>query len=481
MSVFVDLSSISDTSSATQDLFSISWNDGAISQGATSTLVTNVGTINVAKVIYPNTTGGSVGVASADRLVTLVNTSAGDNWDFPILITPMDASVNSIEPYTGMGNNVKGNGLTFSDNANKIIHVVYDTSQCLGAGIALRDAANNPIATPNCVVLYHELSHAFHFAINQDPFMPNGICSGNSSDEPGAETDENVLRAELGLCARDVCNHDGGCGSGDSCGGSATPNGPPISGGGSASGTSGGSTGCFIVSASTGSTQSNEVVRLRELRDRISSLSNLSAQLIDGIYLEYFQFSPGIADEIGGSFAAREAVRRMIVRPLFAWYSLAEAVGLNWGDSIAVSHAAQEVLDACPRSLGQFVVLPVLEAIRSGSPLPMMAPRQLDEYLPVIREAVQLPLAHWAIMDPLMRAWSVTSRHLDVLDEVGQWLGNAPIEQFNPPSDPKLCDKELETLGGFLDFHPKARAMLGVRLAKAWPEAADSLKRHNFV
>lgn len=476
MSVFLDLSSISDTSNGTQDLFSISWNDTHLNQGATTTIATSAGTINVAQVLYPAQDPTSAGKGSADRLFTLVNTSTGLNWTSPILITPMDTAVNSTNPYNG--DDMTGNGETFIDSAHPVIHVCYDTNQCNQAGIAAFDTGNNPIATPNCVILYHELSHAYHYAINQIPYEPGMICSGNSSDEPAAETDENVMRTELGLCLRDVCNHDVQCSSGDSCGGSATPGGPPITGSGS-SGPGGG--GCFIVSAATGSPHSREVMQLRQLRDRISVLSSLSAQLIDGVYLEYFKFSPGIAKEISRNYAARIAARRVIVRPLFAWYTLATTLGLDWNNRVAVNVAAQNLLDACPRSLAKSVVGPILGAIQSGSPLPAVAPAHLRRYLPRVRQAMQLPLARWAILDPLVRAWTLTTRHADVVREVAEWMANAPLERFTPPRDPQSLDKEIETLAGFLGFQPALRAQLGTRLAKAWPQGAGSLQRHGFI
>jgi hypothetical protein len=474
MSLFVDLSSISDTSTATQDLFSISFNDGNLTQGAHTTVKTNIGTINVAQVNYTSVTTGK---ASADRLFTLVNTSSGLSWAFPIVITPIDGSLHSTNPYTG--DPIKGNGETSLDTAvtPNVIHVCYDTSQCAGAGIAGFDTGNNPIATPNCVILYHELSHAFHRAINQHPF-PQTACPGDTTDEPAAEIDENVMRTELGLCQRDVCNHGGTCGAGNACGGSAFPGGPPLGGGATSTGSGGG--GCFIVSAATGSSQSVEVVRLRKLRDRISAVSGLSAQLIDGVYLEYFQFSPGIAAEVEQDLFARMGMLRAVVRPLLAWYTLAGTLGLEFDDRDAVSRRAQDLLDACPRFLG-IRIRPLLEAIRSGGPLPANAPQALLAFLPRIREAVRLPLASWAILDPLIRAWTLTTRHLDVLSEVAEWLAAAPLEKCAPPSDPELLDQEIATLAGFLGFQPTARFPMGMRLATAWPEASDSLKRHAFL
>src|SRR5260221_145191 len=136
------------------------------------------------------------------------------------------------------------------------------------------------------------------------------------------ETDENVLRAQLRLCLRDVHSHDGGCGGGSDCGGSAgnADGGPPAGG---CANPSGG--GCFIVSATTGSPASIEVTHLRHLRDRVAAASGLAAKLIDAIYDEYYQFSPGIAANLEQDAVARNAVLRIVVRPLLAWYTLAGA------------------------------------------------------------------------------------------------------------------------------------------------------------
>jgi len=81
----------------------------------------------------------------------------------------------------------------------------------------------------------------------------------------------------------------------------------------------------------------------------------------------------------------------------------------------------------------------------------------------------------------LTRAWTLTTRHVDVLGEVSEWLATAPLEGFTPPSCAKRLEVELGALAGFFDFHPNARRQLGARLGAAWPQAAESLKRHGFM
>jgi hypothetical protein len=436
MSVFLDQSGLSSTGFG--NLYTISGQDG----GLGDTPVPTDPTVN--QITYVETPGQP---ATADRLNTLVNT----NFGTPIVVSALN---DGTDPITGIDlTSVAGETYVDSSSGSPVIRVVYDASQCLGAGFFVFDTGGNHITFPNPVILYHELSHAFRVATGTT--QPN--------DEIPAETDENVLRAQLGLCLRDVNNHGGGCGPGDDCGGSSNGN------------------GCFIVSATTGSSESIEVIRLRQLRDRVAAASSLAAQLIDVIYSEYYQFSPGIAANLQQDSVARMAVLWIVVRPLLAWYNLAGTLALDQAGQNAVNHAAQDLFNACPPYLGGSSIAALLESIRSGEPLPADVPKLLLDFAPRIQDAARLRFASWAILDPLVRAWSSSASHLDVVDEVAQWLATAPIEALAPPSDPELLNLELSSLAGFFGFRPTAREQLGLRLAASWPDTASALERHGFV
>ena len=240
----------------------------------------------------------------------------------------------------------------------------------------------------------------------------------------------------------------------------------------------GGGISCFIVTATTGSPKSVEVKRLRNLRDRVSTMSRLGAQLIDAIYDEYYQFSPAIAAKLQQDAVAKEAVLQNVVRPLLAWYTLAGTLGLEQADQETIDRAAQDVLDACPQQLGGRMIIGLLEAIRAGEALPAStSPVLLD----LSSRITQLPLASWAILDPLIRAWRSATEQLDVVDEVAQWLACAPLEALTPSSDPNSLDVELGVLAGFLNFRPTIRPQLGKRLLAAWPDAAVALEQAGFV
>ena len=238
--------------------------------------------------------------------------------------------------------------------------------------------------------------------------------------------------------------------------------------------------GCFIVSATTGSSQSEEVNNLRALRDRVSGASRLGGQLIDVIYREYYQFSPNIAAELQQDGIARVLVLSAIVRPLLAWYSLAGTLALEQSNEQAVRQATGAVSSACPTYLGGASIVSLLEAIRAGEALPPNSHPLLLEFASRMQGAAPLPFAAWAILDPLIRVWRSATDHLDVVDEVAQWLATAPLEALAPPSDPELLELELGVLASFFDFRPAARRQLAARLSAAWPAEVGALNRAGF-
>jgi len=230
---------------------------------------------------------------------------------------------------------------------------------------------------------------------------------------------------------------------------------------------------CFIVTAATGSSQSEAVVRLRALRDRVRATSILGGQLIDAVYSEYEQFSPRLATEIERDVLPREAVLQAVVRPLLAWYQLAGI--LAFGDPGGES-AAQELRDACPRGLAA-LVLPVLSALRRGGDWPGHTPSDVLELAPRLADFQLVP---WAILDPLDRAWRSSCDELDLAKEVARWMATAPVELVASPMTPPSLVAELQVLSGFFDFEPSARRQLGERLRLAWPAAEESLERAGF-
>lgn len=241
--------------------------------------------------------------------------------------------------------------------------------------------------------------------------------------------------------------------------------------------------GCFIVSATTGSSESVEVNRLRALRNRVAAQSGLADQLIELIYQDYFEFSPAIAAELEQDSLAQKVVLWTVVRPLLAWYSLAAVLALEPDNQAAVEEAVRVLREACPQELGDTPALGLLQALVTGRALPENSPELLREFAPSIRRAAGLRFASWAILDPLTRLWRSVSAAapMDVCEEVAQWLSSAPLEAVRLPEDPALREMELAALACLFEFCPAERWQLGERLASAWPQACAALAQAGFV
>lgn len=178
------LSKLANSGAATVDLFTIVRCDAALG--------IDPATNEVDRVAYVKTSSG----AGQDRIEALVQ-SAGN--------VVISAVPNGTTIPDGSGGSIPINlvgGATYPPDASGLIQVAY----CFDNAMFGFDTAGNQISLPRSVILFHELSHAFHRA--------NG--SFNAADpEFQAITDENAYRAQVSLPLRDPTNHNGGQGAGD--------------------------------------------------------------------------------------------------------------------------------------------------------------------------------------------------------------------------------------------------------------------------
>ncbi|MBA5605225.1 hypothetical protein H3H36_07630 [Duganella sp. FT3S] len=464
MTIFLDLAG--QTATAFNNFDVVSGQSGGVG------LLDVVGDATMKQLTYDDVSGQ---LPTADRLSALANTDFGA----PIIVTALNGGN---DPYKG--NDITGNAQAYTDHSpgHLVIRIVYDVSQCCGKGIVARNNNGDNITVPNPVLLYHEMAHVF-LEVNHQPDVESSVIG-----------DENVLRAQLGQCLRNVNDHEGGCGDGSDCGGNdgGPDSGPPP--GGCAAGTT---TVCFVVSAATGSAQSDEVHALRQLRARVAARSVLAARLIDVVYAEYAQFSPAIANRIEGDVLARRAVLLAVVRPLLAWYSLAGALAFD-GRGEASRRAARALAAACPRYVGSALLVEMLDALATGRALPAAASPLLRGLGPELRTASSLRCARWAVFDPLARAWRAAAgganaahgaHPVDVVEEVAQWLAQAPLELvpcIAPRNDgvasrAGASDEDWLALASLFGFQPSALRTLGTRLAAAWPQADAMLARCGYL
>lgn len=239
---------------------------------------------------------------------------------------------------------------------------------------------------------------------------------------------------------------------------------------------------CFIVSATTGSPESAENMRLNMMRDRMMKSTQIGGALLEAIYADYYSFSPAIARELDADLALRDGVLKLIVRPLIAWYGLVESLVLDSRDERAAERGATAVREACAAARRPARdVLATLQRIRYGEGLEPGVDRVLSYIASRWPDEEALPFAGWAIIDPLTRAWHCAADGVDPRMSAGAWLLSAPLEDLpTPPAEEDLgAELSLLARGPFAD--PLLRTAIGARLGAAWPELTHELRRHGFL
>ena len=238
-------------------------------------------------------------------------------------------------------------------------------------------------------------------------------------------------------------------------------------------------TSCFIVTATTGSPQSDEVVLLRDLRGAVSTTSAVACRLIDGMYEEYQRFSPVVADWLDADAAARDNALVVEVTPLVAWYRLAGALALDAGDPSAADLALSDAELACDH-IAPWDAARLFTALGAAAEVPADLPPALAALGAQLTPGASLPLVRWAVLEPLSRMWASAVRGLDLAVEIERWLASAPIDLIDAPAADSL-DTELGELASLLAFSPQARAELARRIQIAWPDTAQALTRSGFA
>jgi hypothetical protein len=285
------------------------------------------------------------------------------------------------------GNLITANaGLTFADTTSAgeaVVRVVYDVGLCNGAGYWVDGQTGVHIQFPRAIILYHELSHAWH-GINGTVAVPD------AAEEQAAETDENVARSAKGEPLRLTTSHNGGCGAPAPV--STGPN-PTTSG-------SSWQIHCFVVTAAYGSAAIEAVDALRLVRDMAVRALPVGHALFEDLYREYYSYSPEIARRMWCDDALREAYLIAVVDPLLQVYGTLLTVLHDWPDTAAVDATLTTAIGSAaatgPAPDGLATAL--VDALLTGS-----APPGLVGGGVLVDD--RLPLTAWAIVRPLRAYW----------------------------------------------------------------------------
>ena len=201
---------------------------------------------------------------------------------------------------------------------------------------------------------------------------------------------------------------------------------------------------------------------------------------MDAIYRDYYRFSPRIAAEMQRDPLIRDVVLSIAVRPLVAWYTLANVLALTPTDDLAIVDATSAIWESFPQGFNAQDVAAGLRSIQAGEPLPADASLIFIYLAERIQQAPRMPFASWAILEPLVRVWTAYAAGSDMRDSLQAWLVAAPLETLEPPVGQELDDELAFLAGG--PFAPlDSRHQVGRRLLTAWPETRTALARHGFV
>lgn len=416
-------------------------------------------------------------VPSSKRVLELVNS--------PVTVTI--CAVNST--YAPFGDKlIETQGLTRVRSApDQAITIWYDVTDAGGWFYWVLDKNSQSIYQPRQVLLYHELSHAYHDIIGDLPAQKR-------DREIQAMADENVFRAQLGVPLRHPTNHEGGSGTPPSHGGTSFPSCKPVQTGWSP----GWKCKATVATEVIGSPHAPLIEALRRARAEYRTVGLWAALIAQPALERYAAFSSGVALHMRDHPALRHAMLLYAVQPTFQLLRIAEAYLAADADTPAI---AATVKDA----LGEYVSAiagtggPVA-ALRDASRDAAAASRLLASGAGPVREIAASPEAPDRLFSYLAReilsvkrgspaafAWGLEGLALflhqaatmadglamgdEFLPELGSWVARLPL-----PAAPYLrisdAHRELSVLAQRIFTRPGTRDRFARHLLAQWPSTS---------
>lgn len=439
------------------DLLSITEVDTGL--GFTENPTTTIQSVTTVPVTYTRTENGP----TPTRIDDLVNNNGFTAPPHIILFGVDDTFVLSD------GTPLKGNGVAIPVGGSgnpftQHVAALYDVTLCGGAGEWVDKDGGGTTQNTTDVVLYHELSHCFHFVTGTTAATP-------AAEEVAAETDENDMRDVRHLPHRNVQSHNGGCGGGTpSC--------------------------CIVASLATGSPYSAEVATFRHYREHVLRGSDIGDDFFAALHHEYYAFSPEVVRLMGHRPELRDAIRGRYVLPLLAaaemliHYADARGSGLarllseQLGRAGCADAFARDALTMLQSGLTAARALAAREpgsVARAGGAGPA---GQLDELAALIdARATRHGVLAWALLETVqlwtdaqlaLQRGAGESQVQEMLSAaIADWLGRMPVSDLWGRFSRLKAMAELEYLDQFM-FARRARTQFAQRLAQAVPQHATT-------
>ncbi len=316
------------------------------------------------------------------------------------------------------------------------INVAYDTGNCNGNGSYVFGKSGK-IDAPTYTTLFHELMHAYHIMIGDEPSQVAQV-------EELTKQDENILRTAQGLPLRDVTNPLGGCNK--PC---KSPNGKGLA------------KWCLIVSAASGSPRSTEVFRFQQIRDRFRQ-TDLGQAFFEAFFREYYQFSPRVSSEMDGAPDFKQSVYDFFVEPLLGFYTIFRRVAAHPGrlaeerttmNGAVTAYASVVARRGLSRGYVSLIANRLARVVETPGPRDLPDPtlvadfdQTLNRLLNAILECSAEPkITRWALLDSLAIFWEWVGCAMDsarglstveLENSVLDWLSRIPagfaLEDLNP-------------------------------------------------
>jgi hypothetical protein len=423
---------------------------------------------NQQQVTYARTLGGP----PPTRLDNLVNTTFNPDYGLGagpqavnIIILPVLANFTlndgrSILTVGGTSLPPSNSGLVGAVlNTTNNCLVIYDTTQNNAKGYCTARAGTGgtlDLQTPNPVILYHELSHAFRI-VNNGQLAVTAACNPSSPEEHAAIVDENDMRTQLAAAGTTPVLRDPGNHCGAVCSGGGTP---PC---------------CTIIaSVASGSPLSTEVLALRALRDSLLRKNEVGFSFFELLHHDYYAFSPQVCVLMAQHPDLQKDILEGFVRPLVNVFGLIERYALGGGNAAAIGEqfvAANSDRVASVRRLG---MLALAREVLSGGDAEIT--HEQRELAKLLYPALKSEHVVWALIQPLQIYESALHSQLaecevdklgkQICDAIDSWTCRMPLDDVWAGLAAEEVRAELGVLDSVLLHSAEARTNFRDRLRK---------------
>jgi hypothetical protein len=385
-----------------------------------------------------------------------------------------------------------------AESSNQSNTIYIDVSDADGEHYLCLDSTGKTIWAPLPVILYHELAHAYHYAIRGD--APQDL----TDDQTLAIKDENAFRAQLGLPLRYPLVSTGKALTGTPTRGGVTfPEcKPPAKSASAADLFNGNCITCNIATAALGSPVAREIAAFRRAKRDFAPLTLGSVPLLEPMMNSYQLFSPIIAGEMRDDPDLRDAMLRYGVQPavylLRVVQTLASSIADEPSATADVERTLNDYVSAVSSTTSAASVAAASDAAFAASrslataDVPLStgstdAHRRPDNVFSYIADAVRGSGAETSgpawILEGLAifleeagtRSSEGAGATSQLIPAVGAWLAQVPIPKYNAAGSGELRH-ELIRLGERLFPSPSSREVFAQRLLAQWSGSPLSLE-----